>query len=256
MTDLLVNFQPALSGIELILFDKDGTLIDIDHYWGIMLKHRSELIANTYFDNFPDQRQIRNRLIDAMGMDLVTGRIKPHGPVGIKARTFIVSVVADIIRSYSIEIEDKNIEALFKKVDRLTSEKIRPMLKLLPGVKTFLEACKKTEVVLAIVTTDKTERAGAAVDALALTRYFDYIVGGDQVRNVKPSGDAAEFVLQATGIDRNKAVVIGDHMVDVLMGIDAGVNCNIGVLTGLGDRKGLGQLTPWVISSFEELSLG
>ena len=88
MSDLLINNKLALADVEAVIFDKDGTLIDVHHYWASMLKIRAKLIVKKYkLDG-----KVKNELMDAMGIDVRTGKIKANGPVGIKPRPFIVSV--------------------------------------------------------------------------------------------------------------------------------------------------------------------
>ena len=55
MTDLFVNDECVLEDVELILLDKDGTIIDIHHYWGSMLKERAQLIVNRWFSDSDSQ---------------------------------------------------------------------------------------------------------------------------------------------------------------------------------------------------------
>ena len=51
MTDLFINDECVLEDVRLILLDKDGTIIDIHHYWGSMLKERARLIVNRWFSD-------------------------------------------------------------------------------------------------------------------------------------------------------------------------------------------------------------
>ena len=67
MTDLFINDECVLEDVRLILLDKDGTIIDIHHYWGSMLKERARLIVNRWFSDSDSQTKIFNELIDEAG---------------------------------------------------------------------------------------------------------------------------------------------------------------------------------------------
>ncbi len=67
--------------------------------------------------------------------------------------------------------------------------------------------------------------------------YFKEIIGGDTVKNAKPSPDLAKLALSKIGCKPENAVVIGDHSVDILMGIGAGIGVNIGVLNGISRKE-------------------
>ena len=232
---LLIGGEVAHNAPELVLFDKDGTIIDIHHYWASMIGIRSALIVERWFAAYVNRQNVESRLIDAMGVDLQSGRMKPEGPVGIKPRPFIVNVAADVVREYSVEISNDEMEALFYEVDQITAEDLLPLLKLLPGVTELLKRLKEEKVVAMIVSTDITLRARKAMETLGLDDYFNDIIGADQVEHTKPAADLALLALERSGAVPAGAVVIGDHPVDVQMGGAAGVGLNIGVLTGLAD---------------------
>ena len=217
----------------LVLFDKDGTLIDIHHYWSSMIRIRASLIIARWFEGGAEKERVKSCLIDAMGVDIETGMMKPNGPVGIKSRAFIVNVAADIVRINGVLIDDIEMEALFSEVDKETSQDLSPLLKVLPGVKELLHRLRVCGISIKVVSTDITSRAVNAMETLALDHFFDEIIGGDAVDNTKPAPDLAYYALRKGSYDASRTVVIGDHAVDILMGQRAGIDANIGVLTGL-----------------------
>ncbi len=252
---LLIGGEVAHTAPELVLFDKDGTIIDIHHYWASMIAIRAALIVERWFAVFADKQDIESQLIDAMGVDLQSGRMKPEGPVGIKPRPFIVNVAADVVRGYGVEVSNDEMEALFSEVDRTTAEDLLPLLKLLPGVKELLRRLKEEEVVAMIVSTDITPRARKAMETLGLDVYFDDIIGADQVEHTKPAADLALLALERSGAASVDAVVVGDHPVDVQMGSAAGVGLNIGVLTGLADMAAFEGMECRVVADLSAIEI-
>jgi phosphoglycolate phosphatase len=255
MTALFINNQEALSALEMIMLDKDGTIIDIHHYWGSMITMRADLIVETYITEPNRQIKIRNELVETMGIDLLTGKMKPEGPVGVKPREYIVQAATEVLLNNRVTQSPEDIEKIFGTVDSNTASNITPLLTMLPFVEDFLIRCNKHNVQLAVVTTDKRERAETALKALNIDHYFQYIIGGDEVENAKPAADMANKVLEISGININKVAVIGDHPVDVQMGLAAGIECNVGVLTGLGTTEDFRKLPCRVVNSFENLDI-
>lgn len=234
-SQILIDGKIVHDSPKVVLFDKDGTLIDIHHYWASMIRIRSEKIVQRWFPTIVDQKKIKDTLIDVMGVDLQSGRMKPDGPVGIKPRPFIVDVAADVVRKEGCDISHDEMESLFTEVDFATSKEMLPLLKVLPGVEDLLVKLQQCGILSVIVSTDITSRARKAMEVLQLNHYFSEIIGGDLVEHTKPAPDLAALALARVNCDTDSAVVIGDHPVDILMGHNAAIGSNIGVLTGLSD---------------------
>ena len=252
---LQINGEVVHAAPEVVLFDKDGTIIDIHHYWTSMVRIRSALIVERWFTEDAQREVIESRLIDAMGVDLLSGRMKPEGPVGVKPRPFIVNVAAEQVRDHGVDIGNDEMEALFSEVDQTTAEDLLPLLKLLPGIESLLQRLREEGVAAVIVSTDITPRARKAMEALQLDCYFDDIIGADQVAHTKPAADLVRLALERTGVTSMGAVVIGDHPVDVKMGSAADVGLNIGVLTGLADRSAFDGLECRVVKDLTAIEI-
>ena len=111
------NGEIVQANPEIVLFDKDGTLIDVHHYWSSMLRLRGSLITEKWFKNHSKKNSIERELIEAMGIDLLSGKIKVSGPVGIKSRKFIENIASNIVSKNGVSIEDKEMEDIFLEVD-------------------------------------------------------------------------------------------------------------------------------------------
>ena len=240
---------------DLILFDKDGTLIDIHHYWSSMLRLRTTKIVDKWFGKNRMYKSIERELLDAMGVDLVLEKIKITGPVGIKPREFIVEVASNIVRLNGVNIRNIEIEKIFQEVDINTSKDMNQLLKLLPGVLSLLNNLKMMEVSMVLVSNDITSRARLAMESLKIDHFFKEIIGGDEVQNTKPSPDLAFLVAKKTGNSLDSMMVIGDNPVDIEMGISANINLNIAVLTGLSDIKSFSNLNCMIINNLESIGV-
>lgn len=255
MSELVFDGSVLLKNPELVLFDKDGTLVDLHHYWVSMIRIRSEKIIERWFSEHKDQRELEFFFMDAMGVELATGRMKPDGPVGVKPRPYIVKLVTSAICMYGCDTTDDQVEALFFEVDQWTSEQILPLLKLLPGVLVFLERLQECGIATAVVSSDITSRVRLAMQMLDLDRFFLDIVGGDAVINNKPAPDMVLDMIKKHRCSPDKVVVIGDHPVDIRMGEAAGAGVNIGVLTGLSGREAFKGLNCTVIPDLNSIGV-
>jgi len=216
---------------KLIVFDKDGTLIDIHRYWGRMIEVRSLLISNLC-ESQPDKIATYTWLIDLMGFDLEKAKLKPEGPVGIKPRKYIVDLVSELICQRKLNLSAEDIEETFLLVDEFSQKNIKSYIEVLPGVEGTLARLSGRGVYLAVATTDLSKRAKIGLQAGNIGWYFDAIVGGDQVDKPKPSPDMLIKLMDRFNVLPTETVMVGDAVVDHEMAKAAGVDF-IGVKTGL-----------------------
>ena len=219
-----------LENIELFIFDKDGTLIDVHHYWCAMIRLRAEYLVEKYVD--ANSEKARDELMDAMGIDLEKNRMKPEGPVGIKPRAFIIETAYKTLLKYSDMATENDVSNSFKLVDGLSIKKLSEMVEPLPGVPEFLITLKRNRIKMALATTDLTKRAELALSTIGIEKFFDFVAGADLVNNAKPAPDLVDFITSRLSVKNENSVVVGDSMVDLNMAKNSGSKF-IGVKTGL-----------------------
>jgi phosphoglycolate phosphatase len=100
--------------------------------------------------------------------------------------------------------------------------------------------------VKAILTNKAYEFTKAISDGLGFTPHFAVILGGDSVKERKPSTEGVELILDATGIARERAVMIGDGPNDVLTAKNAGI-ASIYVTYGFNPPSAVVSLDPDIV---------
>lgn len=226
----LILPNSKINNVKMVIFDKDGTLIDIHHYWCSMIEYRAEFFVKSI--NIENKEELYNSLVDNMGIDLISKKMKPQGPVGIKPRNFIVDVVLNTMLEYDKNYTKEIVESIFKEVDEYSKTKLNHIVKVLPNVKNLLEDLKQSNIQISIATTDLTQRAILAMKSLKLESYFVDIVGADLVENAKPNPDLVEYILRKNNLSKEDVIVVGDSMADLNMAKNA--KCRfLAVKTGL-----------------------
>ena len=91
------------------------------------------------------------------------------------------------------------------------------------------------------------------VNSLKMSTLFDMIIGGDNVKNGKPSPEPVLTISNLMGWQANETLVVGDASVDILMGKSAGCKTT-GVTYGNGTIDELQNAgADYIIGSFAKI---
>ncbi|MCX5811478.1 MAG: HAD family hydrolase [Proteobacteria bacterium] len=250
MVDLLVG-KAIIDDVRVIIFDKDGTLIELYHYWSKMVELRARLICERLsLDNI----HVKNISYE-MGVDDNTGRLRPDGPVGLKKREIVMQAAIDYLAGLGYKETYNLCFNIFKEVDEFTSSDLKGFVKPISGAKELVRKASKNGCKIAVATTDRRERAGLAMNFIGIGDVVDMIVGADDVSRQKPDPEQVYMILNTFGIDRSHAVMVGDALTDVEMGINAGVKASIGLLTGFATYEQLMKTTPYVADDISKIEI-
>jgi phosphoglycolate phosphatase len=203
----------------LYIFDLDGTLIDT----------RQDITTAV------------NRMLEELGLPT-------------KSLEEVVSYVGDGIRKLVERAVGKN-SVDFEKAESLFRNYYQTHLVdttcPYPGVTDTLQMLERSQK--AVLTNKAYRLSKAILDHLEITHFFSVIVGGDSVREKKPSPQGLEFILENTGVRPEDAVMIGDNKNDIITAQSTGVT-SVYVTYGFTDLETVLPLNPdFVIRSPGEL---
>ena len=250
MVNLSVNGNP-IDNVRLIIFDKDGTLMDLYSYWSNMVAFRVDMAQEKLGFNERHKKDI----MYAMGVDHDNGRLRSEGPVGLKKREIVLQAMADAIGKIGFENMQDLCQEVFKEVDILSIKRFSDIVRPVNNMHHMIDTLKKKKCKIAVATTDKTERAELAMKHLGVLNKIDAIIGDDMVKNSKPFPDMVNLILNKLRVENKNAVMVGDAITDVEMGINAGLLASIGVCSGLTPRDKLRGKTKYVIDDISKIGI-
>ncbi|NTV29512.1 MAG: HAD-IA family hydrolase [Candidatus Omnitrophica bacterium] len=200
------------SGIKLVIFDLDGTLVDA---YGAIADSINFMMRK--MGREPKSLRTVKRAV-GWGVDtLVRSFIEPERAAEALA----------IFRSH----HDK---------------RLRRNIRLLPGVKSLLPYLKKQGYVLAIASNRPTVFCHIILRALKIDHFFDLVICGDAVKRAKPYPDMIHKILRSTRVRPKEAVYVGDMSVDILCGRRARVH-TVGIPTGSCTRREVEDAGPEIM---------
>ena len=125
-----------------------------------------------------------------------------------------------------------------------------------PETEAGLALLKSLGIPLVIITNKNEILAAELLKQLGLADYFSLILGGDSLREKKPSPLPLQHAAEVLGIDAANMLMVGDSRNDIIAAKAAGC-LSVGVTFGYGDMTLLSQddatRPDWIIGSLPEI---
>lgn len=145
--------------------------------------------------------------------------------------------VIDEVYSVLLERNIRDAEEFYQEAHRVLHQiemEAAEKGKLLPGVKKALRTVRAKGIKLGIVTRNCEEAVRRVFPGI--NGFCDIFISRNSIAKVKPHPEHLAAVLKALEVPAGKALMIGDHIIDIQAGKRAGMK-TIGVLTGRTTRK-------------------
>lgn len=192
--------------IKGVLFDMDGVLVDSESF-----------ICKAAILMF-----------DELGLKVTPEDFKPF--VGMGENRYLGGV-AD---KYGLKISIADVKARTYQIYRTI---IKGRLSPLPGVKEFVEKCRKKGLKLAVATSADFVKMEASLTETGLNSdLFDATVNGLEVENKKPHPDIYNKAAEKLGLKPFECLVVEDAVSGVKAAIAAGCRC-LAVTTSFGKNE-------------------
>ena len=222
-----------------LLFDKDGTLIDVIGTW---LPVYREMLAEA----FPGQKELWDRMLLRSGYDPDANNFK--------ANSLLAAGTTDqLVDLWWPGLASRERQATIERVDRDFSLKSVKYLQPLMPLGPLLGQLKARFLSLGIATNDNEASARRHVSLLKLDHLIDFVAGYDTVARAKPAGDMVHAFCMACRLDPENVAVVGDNPHDLEMARSAGAGLAIGVLSGNSTAQDFGSLADAVLGTIAEL---
>ena len=231
-----------LTGIDLVIFDKDGTLIDFHAMWGGWARELGTRLEASA------RRPVAADVFAAIGFDPTTGRVAAGGPLATSTMGAIEDTVATVLRRWcpSVAAARRATEAAWFVPDPVS------LAEPLADLPALFDTVRVGGRRIAVVTTDDRAPTDATLRALGVRAAVGAMVCGDDGFAMKPAPDPVFALCQALQTEPPRVAVVGDSPADVGMGRAAGAGLVVGVLTGVGSADDLAA-ADIVLGSIAEL---
>jgi phosphoglycolate phosphatase-like HAD superfamily hydrolase len=233
-----------LAGIELIVFDKDGTLIEFDLMWGGWVDDIARRLEES--TGLP----LRDGLYAMLGVDPATGLVLWHGLMAATPMARIREAIEAYVAAAGAAEDAARaaVEAAWYAPDPVGLA--RPITDL-PGL---LARLRERVPRFAVATSDDRAPTERTLESLGIADEMAALACADDGFPNKPAPDPVLRICERLGVEPARTAVVGDSPADLRMGRAAGARRVIAVLTGVGDEATLAPLSDIVLASIAELA--
>lgn len=187
-----------------VVFDKDGTLIDVHDTWGPVFA--------TIIPEMAEERAVD--VAGALGVVLPDATLRPDSVVIAGSNADIVAVMAPVLGRPESEL----LPVLESRIDELAVRHVTP----LPSTAGVLEALERDGVWMGLATNDGIATTERQLDALGWRSHFASVLGYDSGFGAKPDPGMLLESARRAGVAIDRLVFVGDSETDRRTAVAAG----------------------------------
>jgi phosphoglycolate phosphatase len=222
-----------------VLFDKDGTLIDVNGTWVPI--YRKMLCEQFGID--VDQAEA---LMQRVGYNQATD--------GFIANSILASgTTRQLVENWWPNLDNAGTEDKLRMIDvdyaPLSKSLLKPLMPLAP----LLNELKAMKLRVGVATNDSHYSAVNHMMHLGVIDLFDEVIAADTVPEPKPAGDMIRKFAKSMDVKPSEIAMVGDNSHDMEEARNGGAGLAIAVLTGNAAHDEIAHLADHTLASIADL---
>jgi phosphoglycolate phosphatase len=225
--------------IRAVLFDKDGTLIDVDATW-------VPIYREMLMDIFATDLAAAEALMEKAGFDRATERFRAGSILAGGTTRQLIDVLWPGLESTGVEEKARLLDHGYT---HLVRDRLTPLMPLEP----IMAELRAMGFILGVATNDSHASATAHMSQAGVIGHFEAIIAADTVPVPKPSGNMIRSFAEKTGLPPSAIAMVGDNHHDMEEARNGGAGLAIAVLSGNAAHADIAHLADHTLASIAEL---
>ena len=241
----------CIDNVETVLFDKDGTFIDLHYFWGKMTELRAEEVILRY--GLSDS--LFTKLCLFLGYDCVSGKMLSDGITAMYSRPKIIEIFRANLSELGVKTTIVELEQIFDEVSEKFYTNMQEYTKPIPEAIEFINKLAKRGIKLGIVTSDSKLSTDMTLKYFGWENLFGVVVGRESTSETKESGIPTRMALEVLNSNPVTTVMVGDAPMDYISAKNSGILNTILVASGQIAAEELKKTSNYVLNSLSELEI-
>ena len=216
--------------IELVIFDMAGTVIN-----------ENNIVYKTI-----------QKAINSFGYDVILDVVLEHS--GGKEKR---QAIADTLKNSDVDFNEDTIDDIHAKFKELLNEAyMNGDISYFPEVQMVIMTLRKSNIKVAFNTGYSKSVLDVLVDKIPINipEDADMIVCADDVENQRPHADMIDLICDTLDVKPEHSIKVGDSIIDIEEGKNAGVKYSVGITTGAHTKEQLNSANPdFIINNISEV---
>ncbi len=244
-----LRLRDCVIDANVLVLDKDGTLIDFQKLWGSRMVSATESMVSACQAN----DDLRDRIFRTVGYSPERSQALGCGPLATAPIIQLETVAATVLHQAGIPWDDAVALAVQHLTNKMTmppaADEISPRADLAP----LLQVLHDAGIRLAVATTDNRLLAEQCLEVIGIKKLIEQLLCGDDENGPrKPDPTVLHRIAELFGEPIDRLVMVGDTVSDLKMAKAAGAVA-VAITGGAGGRAELEQQADVIIDSLEEI---
>jgi phosphoglycolate phosphatase-like HAD superfamily hydrolase len=251
MINVLADDNIFFRNVKAVVWDKDGTILDVNVYWAAVIKRRAFAIKS-YLGLEEAKIPI---LCELMGLDTSSNKLREDGPIAIRPLGDVIKVLLQNLHSWNVSATEGELVSLFNEITEELSKSIEKYSILLPKVKEIMKELYEQDVEQIVFTSDSEVAARKSLDCVGVEQYLSDIIGRERCIESKQSGKDLIRIMREKNWNSENTICIGDAYIDDIMAKKANIQGCLIVATGQIHKKKLEEKVRFVVNDLSEIKI-